>query len=158
MDAPFGHRTIDMLCKESIKDHSVLVSSEMLLKNERKYNEMGIFCFTDDDKICWNGEIIKIKRLYVRDVERDDDGVGWVLNQYIKNCMVCNSEFGSFCWQHHCRACGNIICNDCSPNEVGVLEFPEFGKQRVCSQCCFGQAKVHAANLRLRYDCYLIAL
>jgi len=35
--------------------------------------------------------------------------VGWIINSEVSNCMVCTTEFGMFTYQHHCKACGNVV-------------------------------------------------
>ena len=45
------------------------------------------------------------------------------------NCFVCQKKFSFFLRRHHCRACGQVVCDDCSP--LGWLPgYPE--KVRVC--------------------------
>ena len=36
-------------------------------------------------------------------------------------------------WRHHCRACGTLVCDDCSGNVADVIGYSE--KERVCDQC-----------------------
>jgi hypothetical protein len=61
--------------------------------------------------------------------------VGWVVNDKVKNCMLCLKLFGPASWRHHCRCCGNLVCSDCS-NSRGLLEnFEHLGPQKVCQQC-----------------------
>lgn len=31
------------------------------------------------------------------------EGVGWIINEDINDCMVCGESFGTFRWPHHCR-------------------------------------------------------
>ena len=31
------------------------------------------------------------------------EGVGWIINDDIDECMVCAKPFGNFQWRHHCR-------------------------------------------------------
>ena len=42
--------------------------------------------------------------------------------------------------KHHCRCCGNIICDSCSPNLVVIYELNDLVK--VCIQCYWGQSLV----------------
>jgi hypothetical protein len=95
--------------------------------------------------------VLKVKRLYVRDIERLDDGVGWILNECIDKCMICNVTFDAFCWKHHCRACGNVVCDNCSATTVQIVELSECHFQRSCDWCARVQHEiVHARRLRLR--------
>ncbi|GMS95344.1 hypothetical protein PENTCL1PPCAC_17519, partial [Pristionchus entomophagus] len=51
------------------------------------------------------------------------------------NCFRCRAEFGLITRKHHCRACGQIFCGNCTSK---VMELPLLGieKQvRVCDSC-----------------------
>ncbi|MGH8147481.1 MAG: FYVE zinc finger domain-containing protein [Rhodanobacteraceae bacterium] len=61
------------------------------------------------------------------------------------NCARCNQAFGRVFpvrWRHHCRLCGECVCDDCSPDRVR-LKYPvqrpgsarETGVVRVCHAC-----------------------
>ena len=158
-----------MLCSDSIKLASNLLTAEQLLKSEDSFNQQTIISFIEDDEIKPKSksksksksrsnkdnkdikEVVKVKRLYVRDIERNDDGVGWILNECIDKCMICNATFDSFCWKHHCRACGNVVCDACSTTTVQIVELAECHFQRACDQCAQIQYEiVHAKRLRLR--------
>ncbi|EKX42553.1 hypothetical protein GUITHDRAFT_56318, partial [Guillardia theta CCMP2712] len=51
----------------------------------------------------------------------------WVPDDAAAACKVCSAEFGFIRRRHHCRMCGNVVCNSCSGHRPR-------GK-RVCSQC-----------------------
>jgi superfamily II helicase len=42
------------------------------------------------------------------------------VSQYKKQpvCQVCFKSFTGTNRQHHCRACANAVCNDCSRSEI----------------------------------------
>jgi hypothetical protein len=51
----------------------------------------------------------------------------WHRDDDYKNCEICKKEFGMFTRKHHCRRCGRVVCNDCSPyNKDG---------HKVCNEC-----------------------
>jgi FYVE zinc finger/RhoGEF domain/PH domain/PX domain len=57
----------------------------------------------------------------------------------IKNCPLCDREFTLLQRRHHCRACGRVVCDECSKHRL-VLDRPgrqgqTKGKQRVCNEC-----------------------
>ena len=55
--------------------------------------------------------------------------VVWVPDEQANDCFLCHKNFSLFIRRHHCRACGQVVCGDCSP--PGVLPgYPS--KQRVC--------------------------
>lgn len=64
--------------------------------------------------------------------------VGWILNCDAENCMVCGTGFRSSS-KHHCRACGNVVCDKCSKHRAVVSPLDHLGPLRVCNLCCFGQ-------------------
>lgn len=59
----------------------------------------------------------------------------WVPDEQIKTCVVCAEEFGTKRTIHHCRACGQGVCGECSPGRRTVplrgWDYPV----RVCSKC-----------------------
>ncbi|KAK3597426.1 hypothetical protein CHS0354_040164 [Potamilus streckersoni] len=59
----------------------------------------------------------------------------WVPDSQIKNCCVCEQTFGQKLAIHHCRACGQGVCENCSPNKRPVpmrgWDYPV----RVCTKC-----------------------
>ena len=66
--------------------------------------------------------------------------VGWVLNDAFTDCMLCEEEFEIFNRsRHHCRACGNLICDECSLNRAIIQQLSgeksEVKGSRVCDQC-----------------------
>ncbi|XP_074660644.1 zinc finger FYVE domain-containing protein 1-like isoform X2 [Tubulanus polymorphus] len=59
----------------------------------------------------------------------------WVADELIKNCCVCKSEFGPKLRIHHCRSCGEGVCDECSP---ALRRVPSRGWDepvRVCKNC-----------------------
>ena len=59
----------------------------------------------------------------------------WVPDNEIKNCHVCQIEFGSKVRLHHCRACGNGVCDNCSPLRRHVPSRGWDYPVRVCNIC-----------------------
>lgn len=59
----------------------------------------------------------------------------WIPDDEIKECCVCMKAFGPRLSIHHCRACGQGVCEECSPNKRAVplrgWDYPV----RVCSKC-----------------------
>jgi hypothetical protein len=54
------------------------------------------------------------------------NGVAWVPDCFADSCMLCEEEFSFFFRRHHCRACGIVICSNCS----------EWNKEkRCCTEC-----------------------
>ena len=51
-------------------------------------------------------------------------GPAWVDGKGVKSCMRCLRAFSLLTRQHHCRACGWVVCAKCSPNRA-VLSHPK---------------------------------
>eukprot|EP01042_Synura_sphagnicola_P010760 gene10760-13786_t len=62
--------------------------------------------------------------------------VPWVLDNQYPNCMRCNCAFTVFGRRHHCRACGYLVCKNCT-TAVASGEFIEAVKvdSRICNYC-----------------------
>lgn len=58
----------------------------------------------------------------------------WAKNSEQSTCYNCSKNFSIFVRYHHCRSCGNCICNTCSL----FKPLPCYGytKARVCKYCC----------------------
>ena len=73
----------------------------------------------------------------------------WVPDLERINCALCKEPFNKIRWQHHCRQCGDIFCDNCSKDTKVVVRpvagIPEKNrakdekadKVRVC-KTCFG--------------------
>ena len=96
-----------------------------------------------EEDIIFNGIKRRIHRVFVRG---PDSGtyftVGWILLNDVDNCIICKKVFGIYLHKHHCRACGNIVCINCSDMEAEVDELIGCGRQRVCKMCYYGQEPV----------------
>ncbi|BFZ06936.1 hypothetical protein BsWGS_09976 [Bradybaena similaris] len=59
----------------------------------------------------------------------------WVPDEETTGCCICQSKFGPRLPIHHCRACGQGVCQNCSPNKRSVplrgWDYPV----RVCLKC-----------------------
>ena len=49
-------------------------------------------------------------------------------------CQICDVKFSTFLRRHHCRICGQCVCDKCSPTKVALVNY---GKDpvRICSNC-----------------------
>lgn len=103
----------------------------------------------------------KVHRLYATLLEKNTiknqdvanrisvyENVGWVINSDVDACMICFKKFGMFLSPHHCKACGNVVCDSCSKDRLLVYEMNDLGPLRVCSLCNYGQAEVYAIPSR----------
>lgn len=85
-----------------------------------------------------------IHRIFAKSLEAPDyKDVGWILNDDVDICMLCRrSPFGMFAYKHHCKACGNIFCSECSQSTAQIRELRGLGDFRVCNLCFYGQDTV----------------
>ena len=58
----------------------------------------------------------------------------WAADSSSDNCFVCGKRFTFFFRRHHCRNCGQLVCNDCSPRGL-ILSQKDTVPSRVCSPC-----------------------
>lgn len=58
----------------------------------------------------------------------------WVKDAAVSMCMECTVAFTTLKRRHHCRACGRIVCSQCSSGKAS-LEYDDNKINRVCSNC-----------------------
>ncbi|SBT42736.1 FYVE and coiled-coil domain-containing protein, putative [Plasmodium ovale wallikeri] len=59
----------------------------------------------------------------------------WVPDEEVTNCYSCSVFFNVRVRKHHCRACGNVFCSNCSDNKIKISEYSYAEKVRVCDKC-----------------------
>lgn len=59
----------------------------------------------------------------------------WVPDHLVVACSCCNASFSLFRRRHHCRACGQIFCADCSKFTKNLDCWGYHGPVRVCESC-----------------------
>lgn len=42
----------------------------------------------------------------------------WIPDEDVTHCTKCYIEFGYTIYKHHCRKCGQVICNSCSKKKT----------------------------------------
>ena len=72
----------------------------------------------------------------------------WIPDSHSNNCSVCKDQFSMFFRKHHCRNCGSLVCNSCSPNQI-IITFLSAYPVRVCSPC---YDKLSAENIQSNND------
>lgn len=55
-------------------------------------------------------------------------GVAWLPDTASDSCMACDAVFTLMRRRHHCRSCGRLFCDRCSPYRSGI-------EARQCDQC-----------------------
>lgn len=94
-----------------------------------------------DETLAWEIE----RENWISKTIDEKDKFPWVDDAVSEKCKRCADYFGYFLRKHHCRSCGETVCNRCSKNRMLVRsdclkEVPEDfqdeeGKKRVCDFC-----------------------
>ncbi|XP_063220507.1 FYVE, RhoGEF and PH domain-containing protein 6-like isoform X2 [Bacillus rossius redtenbacheri] len=62
------------------------------------------------------------------------DAPVWVHDFRVTRCQSCTEPFTVTFRRHHCRACGKVVCGNCSENRA-PLEYKKYQSARVCGDC-----------------------
>jgi len=62
-------------------------------------------------------------------------GPHWQRDREAPRCNGCRKIFGMFLRRHHCRRCGKIFCDGCTPHKGPVMEWGYNGLERQCDDC-----------------------
>ena len=57
----------------------------------------------------------------------------WIPDSGVSMCQICTTGFTVLRRRHHCRACGKVICDKCSPYKLKISYDDSIG--RVCVAC-----------------------
>ena len=57
----------------------------------------------------------------------------WIPDSGVSMCQICTTGFTVLRRRHHCRACGKVICDKCSPYKMKIAYDDSMG--RVCVAC-----------------------
>ncbi|KAI1779424.1 FYVE-domain-containing protein [Hypoxylon cercidicola] len=44
----------------------------------------------------------------------------WQPDSEVTYCPICRNQFSFFVRKHHCRKCGRVVCNSCSPHRITI--------------------------------------
>ena len=58
----------------------------------------------------------------------------WTPDDATDSCERCHKEFTWYRWRYHCRMCGRILCQNCSPHTDYVAGYRD-DKVRTCEDC-----------------------
>lgn len=137
---------LELLINSVSKSKDELISIDQLKEKLVDVQENELTPFFVPTTLAIGGNNVAIHRIYVRRKNCPSDGVGWVFNDDVTVCAICSEEFGFMTWRHHCRACGNIVCDACSSQTATIVEFQDLDVQRVCKQCCTNEVSMVAAS------------
>eukprot|EP00475_Leptophrys_vorax_P002916 TRINITY_DN1165_c0_g1_i3.p1 TRINITY_DN1165_c0_g1~~TRINITY_DN1165_c0_g1_i3.p1 ORF type:complete len:907 (-),score=264.81 TRINITY_DN1165_c0_g1_i3:479-3130(-) len=68
----------------------------------------------------------------------DEDGFvapEWKSDDTVTYCSRCYSDFTMVRRRHHCRLCGDLVCDSCSKHKVVLKQIDLVKAQRVCDSC-----------------------
>lgn len=130
---PFASSTTSNDEKMNEKNgYELIVKKTNLLMNSTPSPSSGL--------VSGSGAPIYIRRVYLKTMNfLDYRYVGWVLDDDMVLCMICSEEFSLFTRRHHCRICGDVVCDSCSNQSIYISEIKEMGRVRVCNCCYYGQ-------------------
>ncbi|XP_065190028.1 nucleolar protein dao-5-like [Sycon ciliatum] len=119
------------------------VDSENAFQINHMEKSFHVFASSLADKANWIHNLKKY--IAKRTMGKNDQGnfamkAVWVPDARVNHCMGCEVKFTTFNRKHHCRFCGKVVCNDCSPHRVDVsalrgAEKPNGKMERVCKEC-----------------------
>lgn len=118
--------------------NSVLEIMKKKIKEAERQDQLPYYdpatsgCMFQSEQVLLNRKIKRIRKVYMID---DKYKVGWVVDSDMPFCMICLKDFNWFKLKHHCRACGQLVCNSCSPYSTTIPTLEEDGGSRVCVNC-----------------------
>ncbi|KAF0720339.1 Aste57867_394 [Aphanomyces stellatus] len=60
----------------------------------------------------------------------------WVKDEHRRHCNICMQQFHAFRRRHHCRTCGEVLCNSCSKHKkIRLVELNHDLTVRICTFC-----------------------
>lgn len=145
-------KTISLLKEKSLrveKDYQFYSTSDNRISMSEYKKNLGDSIMTiEEESVILKGQKKVIRRMFIKQKNSSFEGVGWIINEDILNCMICSEEFGLFLRPHHCRSCGNVVCHPCSPYNLIIEELKDLGEVRVCIQCYWGQDPINVSYER----------
>jgi len=88
----------------------------------------------------------------IRDAEKEQNRKSkdaksiWMDNSMAQSCVICDSPFNAIVRKHHCRCCGIVVCDNCSPTKMPLPHLGYTGKVRVCSRCIYNAQEEQATK------------
>ncbi|KAI8909604.1 Dbl homology domain-containing protein [Gorgonomyces haynaldii] len=142
------HRTItlDKIRVQDVPDVEQVKNIFQILQSEKSF---AMYCETPQEKQEWllalqNAiqDVRQSKSTLKNDPHRpthltaqDFDAPVWIPDALADHCMLCSKEFTILFRRHHCRACGKIVCHDCSKSSFYLTREEGEIKARACDTC-----------------------
>lgn len=61
--------------------------------------------------------------------------IDWVSDDQRPSCIICKQSFGFTLRKHHCRVCGEVVCDSCSRKKTILPTAKDIEMIRTCSNC-----------------------
>jgi hypothetical protein len=72
----------------------------------------------------------------------------WKPDAEAADCHICRAPFRFTLRRHHCRHCGEVVCDPCSRGRLTLEHMNVLQESRVCDDCVL-TVQVHQALLRV---------
>lgn len=97
-----------------------------------------IVCDSKDDKAAWEANLHQCIA-ETKKINGENNGNGlvapvWTQDHLSTCCVLCQSAFTAIKRRHHCRACGILVCNQCSRTRQ-LLPNVDKNAVRICDSC-----------------------
>jgi hypothetical protein len=129
MNSPFSVGVSTLTSNSIMEELRIRIRDAKLLPSE---------CVCQVENFSIGEDIKTIRRVFIQDQSRVHYEVGWVVDSDLDCCMICLKQFNNifFRFRHHCRACGALICAECSPYKTRIPGLvAEETTSRVCLNC-----------------------
>ncbi|XP_031571649.1 uncharacterized protein LOC116305818 [Actinia tenebrosa] len=124
--------------QEEMKNTQYSLCSETLLPaSSLRRLQLWSDYFLRYDETAWSAvDVIDIdEETSATQVKSQPDTVVWVPDERVKECHDCKQRFTRWKRKHHCRACGQVFCGDCSKQKITLPQFGYTNPERVCESC-----------------------
>ncbi|KAI0229382.1 FYVE, RhoGEF and PH domain-containing protein 2 [Lamellibrachia satsuma] len=106
-----------------LEDEDVEIPNSFYVKSKQKV--VQLLASSPEEKVEWQ--------------ESQTDALGmqapiWIKDDKASSCMQCSAKFTTIFRRHHCRACGHVVCANCSRHKM-ALPYDDNRMNRVCDKC-----------------------
>ena len=143
------YKNIDVLRRNASRPSYNFFDSAQMRRIERRSSGSALVAgaltlYYEEEQVKLHGVARVVKRLYIHDPSRSSplSKIGWILDEDVDRCMLCDMLFAFNKSKSHCRACGNVFCRPCSRNFIPFADATSLGPQRVCNLCFYGQTSI----------------
>eukprot|EP00735_Rhodelphis_limneticus_P014967 TRINITY_DN908_c0_g1::TRINITY_DN908_c0_g1_i2::g.16091::m.16091 TRINITY_DN908_c0_g1::TRINITY_DN908_c0_g1_i2::g.16091 ORF type:complete len:664 (-),score=187.68,sp/Q69ZL1/FGD6_MOUSE/31.84/3e-51,sp/Q69ZL1/FGD6_MOUSE/28.76/7e-21,sp/Q69ZL1/FGD6_MOUSE/43.48/4e-10,FYVE/PF01363.16/1.7e-18,FYVE/PF01363.16/4.2e-14,FYVE/PF01363.16/1.1e-20,RhoGEF/PF00621.15/2.3e-35,RhoGEF/PF00621.15/4e+03,PH/PF00169.24/1e-06,PH/PF00169.24/0.0063,FYVE_2/PF02318.11/0.02,FYVE_2/PF02318.11/0.0019,FYVE_2/PF02318.11/0.00011,zf-B_ len=142
------HRALQVTAVDDVHD-TEKVQNAFLLKGSSK--SFKLIAASAMEKSQW----LKAFRtcLETRPLAADDKSQShaavWISDREVLECMRCTKAFSVMNRRHHCRNCGDCICDSCSSQRIHIPHLKISTAVRVCDQC---YTTIHSDETRDQQD------